>query len=70
MESLLGGPDRPHERTVRLPFFPSASGGHASAIRDGVKDARAGRPAYFWSLLTEDGHRGERLHEGWGQSRA
>ena len=35
------------------------------AIRDGVKDARAGRPAYFWSLLTEDGHRGERLHEGW-----
>jgi hypothetical protein len=35
------------------------------AIRDGVKDARVGRPAYFWSLLTEDGHRGERLHEGW-----
>src|SRR4029453_1519524 len=35
------------------------------AIRDGVKDARAGRPAYFWSLLTEGGHRGERLHEGW-----
>jgi hypothetical protein len=35
------------------------------AIRDGVKDARAGRPAYFWSLLTENGHRGERLHEGW-----
>ena len=30
-----------------------------------MNDARAGRPAYFWSLLTEDGHRGERLHEGW-----
>jgi hypothetical protein len=46
-------------------FFLQPAVAMLYAIRDGVKDARAGRPAYFWSLLTEDGHRGERLHEGW-----
>ena len=35
------------------------------AIRDGVKDAHSGRPAYFWSLLAERGDRRELLHEGW-----
>lgn len=35
------------------------------AVRDGLKDARAGKPAYFWALLTEPKHRRERLQEGW-----
>ena len=35
------------------------------AVRDGLKDARTGRPAYFWSLFTEPAHRREFLHEGW-----
>ena len=35
------------------------------AVRDGLKDARTGRPAYFWSLFTEPTHRHERLREGW-----
>jgi hypothetical protein len=35
------------------------------AIRDGVKEAHAGRPAYFWSLMTGRGDRRELLHEGW-----
>jgi hypothetical protein len=35
------------------------------AIRDGLRDARAGRPAYFWSLLTDPAHRGESLRSGW-----
>ena len=35
------------------------------AIRDGVKDAHAGRPAYFWSFLTRRETRGDLLHEGW-----
>jgi hypothetical protein len=46
-------------------FFLQPTVAMLYAIRDGVKDARAGRPAYFWSLLTEGGHRRERLHEGW-----
>jgi len=35
------------------------------AVRDGLRDARSGKPAYFWSLLTDHEHRTERLHEGW-----
>ena len=35
------------------------------AIRDGLNDARQGRPAYFWSLFTEPMHRRERLRDGW-----
>lgn len=35
------------------------------AIRDGIKDARAGREPYFWSLFTDPAHRAERLRDGW-----
>jgi hypothetical protein len=35
------------------------------AIRDGLKDARAGRPAFFWEIFTNPGHRRELLREGW-----
>src|SRR5262245_61694225 len=34
------------------------------AIIDGVKDARAGRPLYTWTLLTDPVHRGAYLREG------
>jgi hypothetical protein len=34
------------------------------AIIDGVKDARAGRPLYTWTLLTDPTHRGSYLREG------
>jgi hypothetical protein len=37
----------------------------ALALRDGVHDARDGRPAYFWSLFTDKPHRRERLRDGW-----
>ena len=35
------------------------------AIRSGLKDARAGRPPYFWALLTDPAHRAERIRDGW-----
>lgn len=35
------------------------------AILGGMKDAKAGKPPYFWGLLTEPGHRGEMLRDGW-----
>jgi hypothetical protein len=35
------------------------------AVRDGVNDARAGRPAYFWTIFTEPNERGRLLREGW-----
>ena len=34
-------------------------------IRDGIKDAREGKPAYFWSILTHPGERSALLSEGW-----
>jgi hypothetical protein len=35
------------------------------AIRAGVRDARQGRPAYFWTILTNPDHRRALLREGW-----
>src|SRR5262245_51546198 len=34
------------------------------AIRDGLKDSREGRPAYFYSLFTDPENRRSRLREG------
>lgn len=35
------------------------------ALRDGLRDARAGRPAYFWSILRGNVNRRELLRSGW-----
>ena len=35
------------------------------AVRSGLKDAKEGRPAYFWALFTEPEHRGDMLRDGW-----
>ena len=34
------------------------------AVRHGLKDARAGRPPYFWSMLGNPRERAQRLNEG------
>ena len=35
------------------------------AIRSGLKDARAGRPPFLWTLLTEESSRTYLLQDGW-----
>lgn len=35
------------------------------AIIAGLKDAKAGNPAYFWALFTQPPHRSEMLKDGW-----
>ncbi len=35
-----------------------------AALHDGARDARAGRSAYLWTLLTSSAERGVRLREG------
>jgi len=35
------------------------------AIRSGLADARAGKPPYFWGLLTHPGERAEMIKDGW-----
>jgi hypothetical protein len=36
-----------------------------AALRDGIRDARAGEVSYLWSILTDSAARGDRLREGW-----
>ena len=35
------------------------------AIRAGRRDAREGRPPYFWAIFTDSGNRKELVREGW-----
>ena len=35
------------------------------AVRDGLKDAKAGKPAYLWEVFSNPGHRRELLRAGW-----
>ncbi len=35
------------------------------ALRDGRKDACEGRPPYFWSILTDPGHRRDLIWSAW-----
>lgn len=37
----------------------------ALATLAGLKDAQAGKPPYFWALLTDPAHRKEMLKDGW-----
>ena len=35
------------------------------AVLDGWKDAKAGKPAYFWAMVVDPEHRRELLKNGW-----
>lgn len=54
----VGGP-----MTFRLILQPTMAA--LFAFRDGLRDARTGRPPYFWKILTNPGRRGDLLREGW-----
>lgn len=53
----IGGP-----MSFRLLLQPATA--MILAIRDGLKDAREGSPAYFYSLFTNSANRRNRLREG------
>ncbi len=54
----IGGP-----MSLRLYLQPTMA--IIFAIRDGLKDAREGRPAFFWALFTDPVHRREMIRDGW-----
>jgi len=54
----VGGP-----LSFRLLLQPAVAA--VLAIRAGLQDAKAGRPAYFWAILTDPAHRREQLADGW-----
>ena len=35
------------------------------AVIDGVKDAKMGKPPYFWAMIVSPGHRRELIKDGW-----
>ncbi len=36
-----------------------------AAVRSGLKDAKSGKPPYFWALFTDSAHRAAMLRDGW-----
>jgi hypothetical protein len=57
MLNRTGGP-------MTFRFFLQPIMASIAALYDGVKDARAGRSYYLWTILTDPAKRGGRLHEG------
>ena len=60
-ENLVGRVGGP--LTFRLILQPMMAA--ILAIRAGVKDAREGRPPYFWAIFTDPVNRRALLREGW-----
>jgi hypothetical protein len=54
----VGGP-----MTFRLILQPIMAA--IFAFRGGLKDAREGRPAYFWAIFADPAQRREMLRDGW-----
>lgn len=61
VENLFARLDGP----LHLRFFMQPLMAIIFAAIDGVKDAKAGKPAYFWALLSSPPHRKELVKEGW-----
>ena len=61
VENLFGRLDGPmHFRFIIQPLMAVVF-----ATIDGIKDAKSGKPAYFWAMLTTPRHRKEFLKDGW-----
>jgi hypothetical protein len=61
VRNLLGRFDGPlHFRFVVQPLMAAIFG-----IYSGIKDAKAGRPAYLWVVILHTDHRKELLREAW-----
>ena len=60
-ENLVGRVEGP--LTFRLILQPIMAA--IFAVRSGLKDAKEGKPAYFWALFTDPVHRGDLLRDGW-----
>ena len=59
--NLFGRLDGPlHFRFIMQPLMAVIF-----AVIDGVKDARAGKPAYFWAMIFTPEHRKALMKEGW-----
>jgi hypothetical protein len=61
VESFVNRLDGPlHLRFIMQPLMAILF-----ATIDGLKDAKAGKPAYFWAVAVDPAHRRELLKDGW-----
>jgi hypothetical protein len=61
VENLFGRLDGPlHFRFILQPLIATIF-----AVMDGMKDAKTGKPAYFWAIFSNAEHRKELLSDGW-----
>ncbi len=59
--NILGRLDGPmHFRFIVQPLMACIF-----AVIDGLKDARSGKPAYFWAIANNSQHRSDLLKDGW-----
>ena len=56
--------DRP-SGPLALRFYLQPTMAAFFALRDGLKDARMGRPAYFWHVVSDPSRRRELIRDGW-----
>jgi hypothetical protein len=59
-ENLLARPNQ----NLALRFLVQPAVSIALAVRDGIRDARTGRPPYFWTVMSDPAQRSARLREG------
>ena len=60
LRNLINRPSEP----MRFRFIFQPSMAVIAAIHDGIKDAKAGRSPYFWTVVHKPGKRVDRLREG------
>ena len=61
VENLFGRLDGPlHFRFILQPLIATIF-----AVIDGIKDAKTGKPAYFWTIFSNGDARRELLKSGW-----
>jgi hypothetical protein len=53
------------EGPLHFRFIMQPSVASILAIIDGFKDAKKGKPPYFWAVLVTPGHRKELIKHGW-----
>src|SRR3954471_12601954 len=64
-ENFLARPDGP----LNLRFILQPTIALAMALRAGIKDARASRPAYLWAMLINPSDRGNLISNGFKDMR-
>jgi hypothetical protein len=60
-EGIIARLDGPlHLRFISQPVMAAVF-----AVRDGIRDAKAGKPPYFWAVIVTPGHRIALIKDGW-----